>query len=1032
MSAPLYLTSLKLRQFRTFAELDIDLPERPGVLIVQGSNGLGKSSLIHGVEWLLTDQIDEFRNADQVRKAGRYLCKWKKPAGEATSVSLGFSDGQTLTRSLASRKSTRSDFSGPEDIGLYLKRPDWSSDIQDLSRYLLLTHFLAQTSLSRMAHRKGDERFDILRDAARSTVEEGIAKALHGPGTTVQAKAFTTMIDRLRAETEALEQALTLEDTAWAEARISGALDPSAAAEAGQGILDRLARAGQPADVDPTDLEALATAIDQAAIAHRARRSELDLAARLRAAFAEAGEAQSATSAALDSVASRLSSWPEVESEARAMRDKLVANRADALRAVADAEARITQLQQLTSDRARQDDQSRRFEASEAAVNDWATRHRTAVLALARAERRLGLTNRISQRIDFALGRRTELSSRLDALQTLVAVHVRLGQASVQLRGLLAVDEHWDAALAEAERAVELSGAEVIRLGPGVTALREATDAISEAVVSIVVNLPETACECPVCATTFTEPQRLREKASQAAARLAPELNRLTNALDMALKQHADDLRLLERREAVAKAIKEAKQAVETETKHWRAGLEQEALDAASDLASLLTLIQQVEAERDEASLAADRLRRRLGVLTRRGQIRYASVVVETARARDAALSDLRFAETSKGELERSCALLRERIAQVSADLLGAEEIDPIALQAEIEVATRDGTAARSAQSATEAALATADAEINRLTTERSALEAESGALRKRSGELQARRDALVEQWTRLATVGELGDASGRALIAAEAVISEVEDQVRSAGIRLTALREGRLAWSKQQGHASALARLRVLVDAPETSPRDDVRATAEVLIVARRSRRATVERAKGVAASASDRITEQLNAFNNDYIQPLGRLMTQINRAILCDPGIGIRFKVNGKRVEQASVKTDQPSDLGDVDPMLVHSEGQMAALGVSLLCAASLTFPWSRWKALILDDPLQHNDAIHASAFADFIGNLVEAKQYQVILSSHDAAQAEFLQRKFSARDISCKVVSLLGMGPRGVEEVIRETGSRLRLAG
>jgi hypothetical protein len=222
------------------------------------------------------------------------------------------------------------------------------------------------------------------------------------------------------------------------------------------------------------------------------------------------------------------------------------------------------------------------------------------------------------------------------------------------------------------------------------------------------------------------------------------------------------------------------------------------------------------------------------------------------------------------------------------------------------------------------------------------------------------------------------------------------------------------------------------MVDAAANAPRDDLLVAVQAEAAKKRARLASVERARAVAARASERITAELNEFNTDYIQPLGRLMTRINRSILCDPSVGIRFKVAGRKVEQSSVKDgQQPEDLGDVDPMLVHSEGQMAALSVSLLCAASLTFPWSRWKALMLDDPLQHNDAIHASAFADFIANLVNSKGYQVILSSHDAAQAEFLQRKFAARSIRCKTVSLIGMGPKGVEEIIRGPFEGLRLA-
>ena len=146
---------------------------------------------------------------------------------------------------------------------------------------------------------------------------------------------------------------------------------------------------------------------------------------------------------------------------------------------------------------------------------------------------------------------------------------------------------------------------------------------------------------------------------------------------------------------------------------------------------------------------------------------------------------------------------------------------------------------------------------------------------------------------------------------------------------------------------------------------------------------------------------------------------MSRINQAILCDPRVGIDLHVKKRKIEQSAVKGNEvPKAVGEIDPMLVHSEGQMAALAVSMLCAASLTFPWSRWKALVLDDPLQHNDSIHAAAFADLMGNLISAEGYQILLSTHDVAQAEFLQRKFRSRRIPCTTLNLLGLGKGGVE--------------
>jgi len=75
------------------------------------------------------------------------------------------------------------------------------------------------------------------------------------------------------------------------------------------------------------------------------------------------------------------------------------------------------------------------------------------------------------------------------------------------------------------------------------------------------------------------------------------------------------------------------------------------------------------------------------------------------------------------------------------------------------------------------------------------------------------------------------------------------------------------------------------------------------------------------------------------------------------------------------------------------------MAANEFSILCAVSTAYRWSRWRALLLDDPLQHNDIIHTAAFVDVMRNLVEEEKYQLVMSSHDRAESDFIGRKFDA---------------------------------
>ncbi len=71
-------------------------------------------------------------------------------------------------------------------------------------------------------------------------------------------------------------------------------------------------------------------------------------------------------------------------------------------------------------------------------------------------------------------------------------------------------------------------------------------------------------------------------------------------------------------------------------------------------------------------------------------------------------------------------------------------------------------------------------------------------------------------------------------------------------------------------------------------------------------------------------------------------------------------------------------------------------------------------------MDDPLQHNDIIHASAFIDQMRQLVRLLGYQVIMSTHDTAEAEFLVRKCQSTGILHRVHELVPAGDNGLVSV------------
>jgi hypothetical protein len=182
-------------------------------------------------------------------------------------------------------------------------------------------------------------------------------------------------------------------------------------------------------------------------------------------------------------------------------------------------------------------------------------------------------------------------------------------------------------------------------------------------------------------------------------------------------------------------------------------------------------------------------------------------------------------------------------------------------------------------------------------------------------------------------------------------------------------------------------------------------------------------------ARSAVRRYSEELKAEADDFssrvLDPLNVVIDDFNEAMLSTSGETIHFKAE-TRVDATSFgmalryrdKLEHAIETKkDLPPQIVLREGQLAANGFSILCAASTAYPWSTWRALLLDDPLQHNDIIHTAAFVDLMRNMVELNGYQLIMSSHDRGESDFIARKFEAAGLPCTTILLTALSDKGV---------------
>ncbi|RTM05702.1 MAG: hypothetical protein EKK31_15195 [Hyphomicrobiales bacterium] len=1025
-----YLTRIRLEQYRSFRHLDIGLPDGPGILVVQGSNGIGKSSLFDGLEWALTDKIDHFRDADGVKKVGSYLARWRKDASGPSSMTMDFSGDKSISRILSSPEATKSITDGNIDnITDFLKDDRWARNISGLSSYLLLTHFLGQSTLSRLTSRDPGERFDILKEAAESKETEDVANALHGKGSTKAARAYNSRIKLLNDEAEALQVLLDTEADLWSGLTGIGALDDTAAGEAARAISNLLDDSAAPVvGFDQHTIAALDARLDAQQM--RLRRLETSLSdanaalEEWESASRQLSEHDAAKVIANGQVTSLLSQHDEATAS-------LAAAKTDEATAISAAKAiggSLTLLAGLRDARVAEASVRSRKEAADLAVVAAQTALSREAEAVSAFDRRLLMIRRIEGDIGRLDERGRLAQSERRNVMLWLTHDAKVSELQSSMQTLQLRFPGLDADLEQAQSAAEDARTLLDDQDGVLTELRKAVSAMSSAVVSVAANLPHDACDCPVCATHFEVEGELQRRAAAAASRLAP----------LVLAQE-ERVQLASQRSEMAnsrfKQLRDAKRQLITLTNELQ--IEEDARTEVGIGAFGVAPADRALAEDRQRQLATSadeiaKLRQRKWHWRNRlnGDFFVPGGEQATAvRKRDQAQLQLNIAtqiqSTTTAELDVAVTAVRE-LVEIIGELGDAELVDAIgSTENDLSVAGEKSREASHARQTVEQQLASLDIALPAARTRlQQAIDQVAAAER--------RKTQAGENWRKLVFAqSDIPDPLSISVLTTANI--QLREKLREAEDLLKRLRDGRAAKALVDNHLIALERLRTAVSGAPNSERLQLRKEAADQVSSKTQLAQATREAKEIAQAASSDILDELADFNTSYMQPLDTLMKAINLAIMGDPRVGLESYVKNRRVEQRPTKEGEalPPEVASIDPRLVHSEGQMAALSVSMLCAASLTYPWSRWRGLVLDDPLQHNDIIHAAAFSDFVCNLVVSRGYQVLLSTHDRAQAEFLRRKMSSRNLPCAVLNLLGTGQDGVEWTYRTADNQTPLA-
>ena len=1014
----IYLSRIAIENFRTFGKFDISVPAAPGLILLTGTNGLGKSSFFDAIEWALTGSIRRFTPYLKVGRKqlveGDYLSRRGAPRN-SHRVELGFSDGDTIER--GGGKTT------PEaDIIEKLSLPDRPA-IKDLSTYLALTHFLGQAAQQRFTSREPNDQWEALKGPSGVERLENIRAGLRGRATVAafrrrieseqedvanierEIRDWGELIDRLQRLREVARASGTLtgEEIAQRIAAIAGALSALAPQIAEPTAIDsstaRLAHLRTQIEVAESEIKRRTDALSEMTEAPAQFRSASDAADTNNPQLVRAREAL----AAAQQEVARLAPLVQAAKEAVTAASTRIVAHEQRISLLEGVNADINAVRQLTSQLG-------------ISNNELATLARTI------AEHRSEIEKANADIQAHGLAAENEARARVSLQQAVSYVEARAkveemeGTALKAESALLLARDRASNAASELGPLENELAAVRRQIEEAVQARSEAArhaSAMSSAVSQISQHLHDGETDCPVCQSSFP-PGVLKTLATAAAESGGRELSLADDRIET--------LRLTEQgllpRIATLKEAVDAVTTVETEATAARGAV----INAAAALRQALGL-----AEGDDLVAAVSRRETDARAKHRETEAALAALAPSAAGATerriglssevDAQTERHRLATGRRDELTQQIAASASRITAQQMDGVTSDEIEgEIASLRSIIETTRSGLSTSAQNSARlEAEAAVARDALDK--AERVATDAEGTR-----GEAVRRADKLQEAWRE---AGFAGNPS-------QELLDSQRDQIEADRRIVDDLSQQQLALAKENEESLVLTEIEQVTQqmkslAGEESALDPAAhlASLQARVAAARATLKTTTAARTAVNRYTETLKRRAEDFSDRVLDPLNVVINDFNEAMLSAPGESIQFRANtrvdattfGMALRYREEIEHAMEASKELPPQVVLSEGQLAANGFSILCAASTAYPWSRWRALLLDDPLQHNDIIHTAAFVDVMRNMVELDGYQLVMSSHDRGESEFIARKFKAAGLPCTTVVLTAPSENGV---------------
>lgn len=994
----LYLTDFQVQNFRCFGSVTMNFKPEPGVIILVGPNGLGKTSWFEAVEIALTGRVARWQDVQQRVKVKVLAVRQNE---ERASVRLAFNN-QPLETSPACWDS---DGRVPLSVeGLLCDNAhSWGLTSENLDGFLRATHFFPQSASMRTLHKPPEDRWEqILRHVSGFDQLARLSENL-GQGTL---RALTDLANSREMRRLSKQQELEVWQSRLSKLREmersrkqqGEVLSPRDA------VIHLVGALGEPQpDVrqnNIADAAGLLAVIDRKLGELSEEQSTLDAGmaqlSNLRGASSEwigVNEEIRQISASLEEYnfilisitneIERASAWlATVESEYSSLlaerdRSRLLLSEVDEIlaiyhqeetaasqlaaaeRASADARARLLYAESRLTDIKSASENFRHWEASMQAL----TEHQMALKAaisqrktLRSLESSLSKVDTDKRDLELEAGRAASLLSEL----------------SFTLRSETVL---WEKAVSDLD------------------VVRANTESLQEALSKILEHLEPMTHDCPVCQANYSSDGELMRRAGEAISRLSPRLAQAGEELrsrEAERKKAAESLTstqlrydfLREKLASVVvrrRGLQEEFDAVRTSLTFPHLG------DDHEPLVKELSVLAEQERALQEANAPFANLRPSIAE-----QLRESLVLTDQARHHVQETSE--FEGQAKNSLD-GLVLRRTALESRLDDDLPAQPL-----------ARRETLLPRLTRQ--EEGVASSH---RKLVSARAALETKRIEARERASEkerevarFEERKSSLKRLEGRWTGAGLAGKPSALSFDAEEQRLQERKTSLNLNRHEIRRIQMRLSAWvADSEIHSERLTMGEIAGGFDDHALDDHARRISRSIDDSVKSR-IQAETASTIAKQFSSSSQMKKSSLYRTLQSDLEVSLVQLLPLLIKDPN----FHDIIASIETSKRSTSfSPRSANGVQVEAFASEGQLSGLGFSVQLAMALAFPWSRWRGLLLDDPLQYSDIVHTSNLVEVLRLLARQQGFQIFISTHERSLADYVFRKFRNAGLSAE---------------------------